>query len=115
MNENEILEKLEQITNIAKEINNIDDEFGQLLGFCLKQVFEIYESKYTNKEYNISEFMDFVSKYLNFDFRKTQNYKADSSVVDFILGNSDVDNSNIDEYQKFLDDTLAKINKKVDE
>ena len=117
---NLILEKISKILDLAKEVNDKDPGIGLVLKFCLKQFMDLVEAKENKTIFNINEFIDFASKFLDFNFRNSEGApeevddKVDSSVVDYILKNSsDIDDAKISEYEDFINKSIKKIKKAI--
>lgn len=117
---NLILEKISKILDLAKEVNDKDPGIGLVLNFCLKQFMDLVEAKENQRIFNINEFIDFASKFLDFNFRSDGDGSAivddhvDESVVDYILKNSsDIDEKKISEYEDFINKSIKKIKKAI--
>ena len=117
---NLILDKISKILDLAKEVHEADNGLGLALNFCLKQFMDLVEAKENKTIFNINEFIDFASKFLDFNFRSTSGEstvvddKVDKSVVDYILKNSsDIDDEKIAEYEDFINKSIQKIRQAV--
>ena len=117
---NLIVEKISKILDLAKEVNDKDPGIGLVLNFCLKQFMDLVEAKENQSIFNINEFIDFASKFLNFNFRSDGDESTivddhvDESVVDYILKNSsDIDAKKISEYEDFINKSIKKIQKAI--
>ena len=117
---NLILEKISKILDLAKEVNDKDSGIGLVLNFCLKQFMDLVEAKENQSIFNINEFIDFASKFLDFNFRSDGDESTivddhvDESVVDYILKNSsDIDAKKISEYEDFINKSIKKIQKAI--
>lgn len=81
---------------------------------------DLVEAKENQSIFNINEFIDFASKFLNFNFRSDGDESTivddhvDESVVDYILKNSsDIDAKKISEYEDFINKSIKKIQKAI--
>jgi hypothetical protein len=120
----EILNKIEQMVNIAREISEIDETMGDVFLMNLRNSMDIIETSIENKPIDISDKIILLAELLNLDletyiedivkakFSETQDgtlvsrEEADKEVLDFIINNT----KNIDDYEKFLKENSVKEN-----
>ena len=120
-NTDKIFSNLNDIFNKVKEISDISPDLGKILLFNFKQSFDIYEALIKNEAYDISDQIKFVSDLLKIDIyqmlkdsSEKDNVKgADDDITSFILNNSKVVDENIEEYEKFIKESLKEVNASI--
>lgn len=126
-----IIDKMNQIFELIKQIRDEHEPTGDLLLANFKNAVDTMEAVNSGKELDISQKLETISKVLGYDLEELVTHilekdyinnqngdfvnskEADAATVDFILGNSGINNkegSSVDDYEKFLADTGLKEN-----
>lgn len=115
-----ILDKLEKLIEICKEISDIDSKVGDVFLMNVFNSMEIIKTSVQKTPIDISDKIVTISNYLGIDLEelvinileKHNNYleiiqeETDANTVDFIINNT----KNIDDYEKFLQENSVKEN-----
>ena len=113
MNEDIILKKISELIKICDEIKEVNETIGNIFLMNVENSMNIIQSIHNEKELDISEKIsliselvgikleDIVIQIMNNNRIDTENSEQES--VDFIINNSD-----IDDYEKFLKKNLIK-------
>ena len=113
VNEDIILKKISELIKICDEIKEVNETIGNIFLMNVENSMNIIQSIHNEKELDISEKIsliselvgikleDIVIQIMNNNRIDTENSEQES--VDFIINNSD-----IDDYEKFLKKNLIK-------
>lgn len=127
-----IIDKMNKIFELIKEIKDENDAIGSLLLVNFKSAVDTMEAANNKVELDISEKLETISKLLGYDLEQLVTHilekdyinsqsgdfvnskEADAATIDFIIGNTtsinNKDGESIDDYEKFLVDNKLKEN-----
>lgn len=127
-----IIDKMNKIFELIKEIKDENDAIGSLLLVNFKSAVDTMEAANNKVELDISEKLETISKLLGYDLEQLVTHilekdyinsqsgdfvnskEADAATIDFIIGNTtsinNKDGESIDDYEKFLADNKLKEN-----
>jgi hypothetical protein len=113
-----ILNKIQQMFEISKQISDMDNVIGSIFLMNLTNSMDIISSNINSKELDVTDKAKSISMFLGIDFEqlvidivkkhnekeKNINEKVDEEVFDFIINNS----KNIDDYETFINKNKVK-------
>jgi hypothetical protein len=127
-----IIDKMNKIFELIKEIKDENDAVGSLLLVNFKSAVDTIEAANNKTELDVSEKLELLTKLLGYDLEQLVTHilekdyinnqngdfvnskEADKATIDFIVGNTasinNTKDAGVDDYEKFLADSNLKEN-----